>query len=290
MKTGVVVSSSGGKDSILTLDRVRRDGRYNVTALITTVDDASRRVTAHGIPVELVAAQADAVDVPLITVELPANPSNSVYLERLERVLAQMRGAGTTAVAFGDIFLEDLREWRERSLSAMGLRAIFPLWHAASRELSNEFVSRGFCAVICCVNGSFLDRTYLGRLYDIRLLETLPAGIDPCGENGEFHTFVFDGPVFRRPIRYVIGEVTNKPTMRGSPVRGHWFCDIVPSETRPERCPLCGAHNNCGMAGGQASCWCFFERIPRKIYERIPPYARDLACVCQSCATETPSV
>jgi hypothetical protein len=140
------------------------------------------------------------------------------------------------------------------------------------------------------VNGAFLDRTYLGRLYDARLIETLPAGVDHCGENGEFHTFVFDGPLFRHPIQYVVGEITYKPTMRGSPVKGHWFCDVLPSETRPERCPLCSALNDCGMAGGQASCWCFFERIPKEIYGRIPPYARDLACICQNCAMQGPRV
>jgi uncharacterized protein (TIGR00290 family) len=288
MKTRVAVSWSGGKDSALTLDRLFRDDRYDVVALVSTLDQSSQRVTAHDVRLDLVKRQADSIGLPLLTVELPSNPSNKIYLERFERAVKES-GSSFDAMAFGDIFLEDLRAWREGSFSAMGLASVFPLWHASSRELSEEFFVRGFCAVICCVNGAYLDRGYLGRLYDARLLETLPATIDCCGENGEFHSFAFEGPIFREPIRYVVGATTYKPVMHGSPVKGHWFCDLVSSETKPANCPLCGASNDCAAAEGRDSCWCFYERIPAEVQNRVPPYARNLACICQACATSNAS-
>jgi uncharacterized protein (TIGR00290 family) len=250
------------------------------------MDESSQRVTAHGVSIDLIARQADSIGLPLLSVKLPRNPSNKVYLERFEQVLAKIE-ANTATLAFGDIFLQDLRDWRERSMSAMGFSSLFPLWRVPSRELCDEFLTRRFAAVICCVNGAHLDRTYLGRLYDARLLEALSTEVDCCGENGEFHTFAFDGPIFRYPIRYVIGTTSYEPITGGSPVKGHWFCELLPTETRPNKCPLCGANNDCGMAAGRQSCWCFFARISDEVQDRIPPYARDITCVCRECATES---
>jgi uncharacterized protein (TIGR00290 family) len=284
MKTRVVVSWSGGKDSALVLDRLLRDERYDVAALITTVDENSCRITAHGIDVELVRQQSDALGAQLLTVPLPPQPSNDVYLERFRQTLS-VGAREVGVIAFGDIFLEDLRLWRERSFAAMGLTSLFPLWGSQSHELVAEFLSRGFSAVLCCVNGAHLGKNYLGRLYDGRLFELLPNTVDRCGENGEFHTFVFDGPIFRNPVRYVLGETTYRPVMPGSPVTGHWFCDLQPTETTPFRCPICGADNACGAAAGEQNCWCFDERIPAEIQERVPPYARNIACICPNCAT-----
>jgi uncharacterized protein (TIGR00290 family) len=281
----VAISWSGGKDSVLTLDRLLGDDRYEVVALVTTLDAASQRVSAHGVRLDLVTRQADSLGLPLLTVDLPSSPSNRVYLERFERTLSDA-GGSLDAVAFGDIFLDDLRAWRERSFSAMNLATIFPLWHTSSHDLSAEFFTRGFAAVICCVNGAYLDQSYLGRLYDARLLECLPANIDRCGEHGEFHSFAFDGPIFRAPVQYVVGATSYKPVMHGSPVKGHWFCDLLSARTKPTDCPLCGATNECAAAAGRDSCWCFFERIPAGVQERVPPYARNLACICQTCATK----
>jgi hypothetical protein len=188
-------------------------------------------------------------------------------------------------MAFGDIFLEDLRDWRERSLSAMGLASVFPLWHVPSEGLSAEFFARGFSAVICCVSDVYLDRSYLGRLYDRHLLETLPDGVDRCGENGEFHSFAFDGPVFRRPIEYVIGSISYKALAPESPAKGHWFCDIVAAESHPTSCPLCGEDNACAAAAGREKCWCFSESIASDVQGRVPPYARDRTCICATCAS-----
>ncbi len=284
MPTRVVVSWSGGKDSALMLDRLLRDERYDVVALATTVDETSGHVTAHGISVELVRCQSDALSIPLVIVPLPPQPSNEIYLERFRQTL--LTGAlDATVIAFGDIFLQDLRLWRERSFATMGVTSLFPLWGGDSLELAAELRSRGFSAVLCCVNGAHLDKSFLGRLYDDRLFESLPRTVDRCGENGEFHTFVFDGPIFRHPVQYVAGETTYRQAVRGSPVFGHWFCDLLPAETTPNRCPLCGGDNACAAASGESGCWCFTERIPAEVRSRIPPYARDVACLCRTCAT-----
>jgi uncharacterized protein (TIGR00290 family) len=284
MKTRIVVSWSGGKDSALMLDRLLRDERYDVVALITTLDESSRRISAHDMRLDLVQRQADAIGLPLHLVELPANPSNEVYLARFARTLAALDNVST--IAFGDIFLEDLRAWREASFLAVGMASIFPLWGEASNDLAAAFFARGFCAVLCCVNGAHLGRTFLGRLYDGNLIAALPDVVDPCGENGEFHTFTFDGPILREPVRYVAGEISYKPVMHGSPVCGHWFLDLLPAESMPSCCPLCGRDNACAVASGEQSCWCYTERIPSEIRDRIPPYARNVACICQACAEQ----
>jgi uncharacterized protein (TIGR00290 family) len=283
MKRRIVVSWSGGKDSALMLDRLLRDERYETMALVTTIDEGSQRISAHDVDVDLIRRQSDALGVPLLTVPLPLQPSNEVYLQRFRATLEAGAPEAKT-IAFGDIFLEDLRRWREQSFAPMGLESIFPLWGDAPKDIAAEFLARGFGAVLCCVNGAYLDRSYLGRLYDSRLFEDLPDNVDRCGENGEFHTFVFDGPAFRSPVRYAIGETSYRPVMHGSPVTGHWFCDLRLAETTPDRCPLCGNDNACAAASGEPNCWCFTERISIDVRERIPPYARGVSCICARCA------
>jgi uncharacterized protein (TIGR00290 family) len=283
MKTRVVTSWSGGKDSALMLDRLLRDQRYEVVGLITTLDESTRRISAHDVRLDLVQRQADATGLPLHVVSLPPNPSNDVYLARFAQALGTLDDVST--IAFGDIFLEDLRAWRESAFHAMGMTSIFPLWGERSSDLASAFFASGFCAVLCCVNGARLSQAFLGRLYDANLIAALPEIVDPCGENGEFHTFTFDGPIFRDPVRYVAGETSYRPVMHGSPVNGHWFLDLLPAQTTPSRCPLCDSDNACAMVAGQQDCWCFTERIPVETRERIPPYARNIACICQACAS-----
>jgi uncharacterized protein (TIGR00290 family) len=283
VKTRAAVSWSGGKDSALMLDRLLGDERYEVVALVTTLESASQLVSAHGIPIELVARQAASIGLPLVRVALPSHPSNEAYLASFEAALRPMHESGTATIAFGDIFLEDLRRWREASFAAMGFASIFPLWGEPSPKLADEFFARGFAAVLCCVNGAYLDEPFIGRLYDPNLLRRLPANVDCCGENGEFHTFTFDGPIFREPVRYAIGATSYRTVMHGSP-NGHWFAEIRPHDAGPEACPLCGGDNTCAAVSGEASCWCFSERISAEVRERIPPYARDAACVCRGCA------
>ncbi len=278
------MSWSGGKDSALVLDRLLRDERYEVAALVTTLDVASQRVSAHGISVDLVERQAHSIGVPLVSVALPANPSHEVYLREYLVALRPLLHEGVRAVAFGGVSPASFRRQHEDSFGSRGIPTLFPLWGEPSRRLAEDFFARGFAAVVCCVNGAFLERRFLARLYDRAFVEQVPPRIDSCGENGEFHTFVFDGPIFREPVQYVVGETTYVAAMRGSPVSGHWFCELKARQLSPTACPLCGEDNHCSVAAGRATCWCFTERIPRAVRERVPPYARDAACVCANCA------
>ncbi len=284
MKTRVAVSWSGGKDSALVLDRLLRDQSYEVVALVTTFDASCRRVSAHGIPVDLIERQAHSIGVPFIRVELPINTSYEVYVRQYLEALQPVIDEGLKAVAFGGISFAQFRCRLEESFISRGVSALYPLREMPSRRLAEEFVGRGFAAVVCCVNGAFLEQRYLGRLYGWAFIEQMPARIDRCGENGEFHTFVFDGPIFHEPVQYVIGKSTYKPTMRGSPVSGHWFCEIKAKQMTAAACPLCGEDNQCGVMAGRAMCWCYTERISEDVRERVPPYARDVACVCPRCA------
>jgi uncharacterized protein (TIGR00290 family) len=240
---------SGGKDSSLALDRVRRGGDFDVTALITTVNSESGRVSMHGVREALVARQAEAAGLPLVRMEVPSASTNATYMAALQPVLEAQRRAGVEAVIFGDIFLEDLRAWREGFLAEAGLKGVFPLWGGDTRALAAEFVERGFGGVVCCVDDARLDEQSLGRALDVAFFAGLPAGVDPCGENGEYHSFVAAGPIFRCPVRWRAGERVYRPLARppavdpdphdphprigvpaappGSTTRGFWFLDLL---------------------------------------------------------------
>jgi len=194
MPERLALSWSGGKDSALALRALQAAGTPPA-ALLTVVDEASARVAHHGVPDALLRAQAAAAGVELVTVAVPAGAGNAVYEARLRAALD-----GFEAVAFGDLFLADLRAYREAKLAAAGLAARFPLWHADTRALAEEFVAAGFRALLVSVDGEQLPHELLGRELDAALLAALPAGADPCGENGEFHTFVYAGPVVGAPL------------------------------------------------------------------------------------------
>lgn len=207
MKARVAISWSGGKDSALVLDRLLRDGRYEAAALVTTLDAISQDVSAHGVPIDLIQRQADAISLPLVRVPLPERPANDVYIRAYVAALAPLVAQGALALAFGDIFLEDLRRWREESFQPAVTEMMFPLWGEPSQQLADEFFTRGFAAVVCSVNRSVLGENLVGRRYDRAFVNELPPEVDVCGENGEFHTFVFDGPIFREPVRYSSDEL-----------------------------------------------------------------------------------
>jgi uncharacterized protein (TIGR00290 family) len=200
MAERVLLSWSGGKDSALAFHELTRSGDYEVAALLTTVTEGTGRVGMHAVARELVAAQSDAIGVPLREIAMPAFPANTVYEDRLREVLREYAAHDVRAVAFGDLFLADIRAYRERLLSPLGMRGVYPIWERDTAALAREFVALGFRALLVCVDLRVLDRSFAGRHFDERLLADLPAGVDPCGENGEFHTFVFDGPGFRRPV------------------------------------------------------------------------------------------
>lgn len=201
---------SGGKDSALALYRVLQEAHFQIHSLLTTVNEAFGRVSMHGVRRELVRAQADRLALPLIELNLPEEISMPDYERRLSEALAPLAEAGVTHSIFGDIFLEDLRQWREDKLAPVGLTGVFPLWKQSSSELLDEFWEAGFQTVVVAVDGRKLDRSFCGRLLDRRFVADLPPGVDPCGENGEFHTFVFDAPYFSSPIAFRRGETVER--------------------------------------------------------------------------------
>jgi uncharacterized protein (TIGR00290 family) len=203
--TPILMSWSAGKDSALALDALRTGGEFQVEALVTTVTDDFDRVSMHGVRRALLVAQADALGLPLVEVRIPRAASNEVYEAALVAALEPYIARGVRHVGFGDLFLRDIREYRERFLAGLGLHGVFPIWLRDTRALAEELVRRGFRAVAVCVDPRRLDGSFAGRWLDASFFADLPAGVDPCGENGEFHTFVVDGPGFRHAIDVELG-------------------------------------------------------------------------------------
>lgn len=218
MSVSHALSWSGGKDSALSLWTMREQG-IEPQALITTVTDGYDRISMHGVRRELLAAQAEALGVPLVEVPIPPSCVNEVYEARMADAFAAPPLADVQAVAFGDLFLEDIRAYREQRLAASGRRGMFPLWGRDTSELAREFIAAGFEARIACLDPRALPASFAGRAYDESLLADLPAEVDPCGENGEFHTFVSAGPIFSEPVACETGEVVER--------EGFVFCDLL---------------------------------------------------------------
>jgi uncharacterized protein (TIGR00290 family) len=213
----VALSWSGGKDSALALQALQRDG-VAVQTLLTTVTEEYERVSMHGVRRELVRRQAESLGIPLAEVPIPPHCPNEVYEERMGRTLRSPPLSDLGTVAFGDLFLADVRAYREERLTGVGKRALFPLWKRNTTELAHGFVADGFRARVVCLDPGSMPRSAAGRAYDNAFLATLPVGVDPCGENGEFHTFVWDGPGFSVPIECDVGEVVERD--------GFLFCDL----------------------------------------------------------------
>lgn len=195
-----LISWSGGKDAAYALHLIRQDAAWDVVGLITTVTEGSARVQIHGVRLDLLEKQARALGLPLETVPIPAHCPNAVYEERLLAALRKHKAAGVEGVVFGDLFLEDIRRYRDELMTKAGLAGIYPLWGRDTSALSFEMLDSGLKARICSVDTRRLDERFVGREFDGALLASLPVEIDPCGENGEFHTFVHDGPEFRPPV------------------------------------------------------------------------------------------
>ncbi len=213
------LSWSGGKDSALTLWTLRDQG-IEPLALITTVTDEYDRISMHGVRRELLCRQAKATGIPLVEVRIPPGCVNEVYETRMAQAFASPPLSNVQEVAFGDLFLEDVRAYRQTRLAANDMRGLFPLWGRDTGVLAREFIAAGFQAYIVCLDPRALDASFAGRAYDERLLADLPASVDPCGENGEFHTFVHAGPIFAEPIACQTGEVVER--------EGFLFCDLKP--------------------------------------------------------------
>ena len=200
------MSWSGGKDSAMALERTLADPAVEVVGLLTTLSEEHERISIHGVRRELLDRQVAALGLPLIAVSLPTSCSNEEYKARMGATLHRCKAEGITQVVHGDIFLEDVRRYRERTLASVGMSALFPLWGEDTPWLARNFVDRGYVAHVACVDTTMLDASFSGRAFDHAFLNDLPAGVDPCGEKGEFHTFVSAGPVLPKPVPVRMGQ------------------------------------------------------------------------------------
>ena len=220
MKKKILLAWSSGKDSAWALHMLRQQGQYEIAGLMTTINSAFDRVAMHSTRRALVEMQAEAAGLPLIAAPIPWPCSNAEYESAMKRVCDQALAEGITAIAFGDLFLTDVRAYRERQLQGTGLEPLFPVWGQPTRELAQEMLKAGLRAKLVCVDPKQLPSSFVGRDFDQSLLDDLPAAVDPCGENGEFHSFVYAGPMFKRAIAVRKGEIVERD--------GFWFCDVLP--------------------------------------------------------------
>jgi uncharacterized protein (TIGR00290 family) len=216
----VLLSWSSGKDSAWCLHRLRQDSRLEVAGLLTTLNEAFDRVAMHAVRRELLEAQARAAGLPLQAIPIPWPCSNAQYEKIMTNVCVRALEDGVEAVAFGDLFLTDIRVYREQQLRGIGLEPLFPLWNLDTRTLARDMIAGGLRAKLTCVDPKRLDRSFAGRDFDQQFLDDLPAGIDPCGENGEFHTFVYAAPVFDQTLSVRMGDIVERD--------GFVFADVVP--------------------------------------------------------------
>jgi uncharacterized protein (TIGR00290 family) len=223
MKTKILLSWSSGKDSAWALHVLRQQNQYEIAGLLTTINSAFDRVAMHSTRRELLEMQAEAAGLPLITIPLPWPCSNTDYEMAMKQACDQAVAQGITAIAFGDLFLTDVRTYREKQLKGTGLEPLFPIWGIPTDQLAREMVNAGLRARLVCVDPKQLSSEFAGRDFDQSLLDELPPGVDPCGENGEFHSFVYAGPMFNQEIAIATGEKVERD--------GFWFCDILPAAT-----------------------------------------------------------
>ena len=223
----ILLAWSGGKESLMSLRELRRQKEFDVCGLVTTVSDSDQRVTTHGVSREVIEAQARALGLPIDIVTVPKGCCLHTYNDSLATAAAAKRDLGVSKIAFGDLYLDDLRDFREECLEMIGMEAIFPLWQLDTQELAWAYVHAKYKAVVTCVDEQSLPRSFAGRLYDRAFLSDLPLGVDPCGENGEFHTFVFDGPVFDHPVAIKQGTPYSEASMH--------YCDVLGQSNPPKQ-------------------------------------------------------
>ena len=243
MKTKAIFNWSSGKDSALALYKVLQNSEFEITCLLTSVNQQFQRISMHGVRVELLEQQAESLGIPLEIMQIPEMPTMEAYENVMNETLTKLKNQGVTHSIFGDILLEDLRKYREEQLAKIGFEAVFPLWQIPTAELIQEFIGLGFKTIVVCVNERFLDKSFVGRVIDQDFINDLPENVDVCGENGEFHTFTFDGPIFSKPIDFEIGEIVyrkyEKPKKEESTETacdtsssavfdfGFWYCDLI---------------------------------------------------------------
>lgn len=232
---------SGGKDSALALYHVLKNKKYSVDKLLTNINLEHRRISMHGVREVLLEQQAAAIGIPLEKLILADQPSMNDYENQMLKTLNGLQQENFTHSVFGDIFLEDLRKYREEQLEKVGMTAIFPIWKRNTTKLLYEFINLGFKTIVVCVNEKYLDKSFCGRIIDMNFINDLPPGVDVCGENGEFHTFVFDGPLFSNPVNFERGEIVyrkyavpkneNDNCFQQTKMEeyGFYFCDLLPA-------------------------------------------------------------
>lgn len=234
---------SSGKDSALALYKILQNTDYEIECLLTSVNKEYQRISMHGIRVDLLHEQAKNIGIPLKILEVPEMPTMEIYEKVMTETLLGIKQNGITHSIFGDIFLEDLCVYRENQLEKIGLKGVFPLWKISTKDLFQEFISLGFKTIVVCVNEKYLDKSFVGRIIDQDFINDLPKNVDVCGENGEFHTFTFDGPIFSKPVDFEIGEIVyrkyEKPEKQETSNTacdtnddtafdfGFWYCDLL---------------------------------------------------------------
>jgi len=214
------MSWSGGKDSCLALYEVQQSHEYQVAALLTTITEDYGRISMHGVRCELLEKQVAAFGLPLHRILISKDATNQEYETKFIAACDSYFDKGIDSIIFGDLFLEDIRRYRDELLARHNLRGIYPVWLRNTTELINKFIKLGFKAIVTCVDAKALGPEFAGQLIDNDFVSSLPPHVDPCGENGEFHTFVFDGPNFKQPVRFSKGEIVQR--------EGFWFCDLLP--------------------------------------------------------------
>jgi uncharacterized protein (TIGR00290 family) len=234
----VIFCWSGGKDSAYCLHKVLSEKLVDVKYLLTTINDEFKRISMHGIQEALLDKQVEAIGIPLIKMRVHEGTNNE-YEKQMEAVLLKAKAEGINQVVFGDIFLEDLRAYRENNLAKIGMKAVFPLWKIDTTFLINDFIKQGFKSITCCINDGYLTEDWVGKEIDKQFIEKLPDNVDPCGENGEYHSFCYDGPIFKNKIAFTGGEkvykalqikTDDKCTLSSNIItKGFWFYDLIPN-------------------------------------------------------------
>lgn len=217
----VIVTSSSGKDSILALYKIKKNVEYEIAAILSTLTEDYNRISMHGVRQALIKMQAKSLNIPLEKIFISKGANNEEYDGKMKSLLEKYQKEGVDYVVFGDIYLEDVKQYRQDNLAKIKMKGLFPLWGKDTTELAHELIDLGFKTIVTCVDCKLLDGEFAGREYNRDFLKDLPKKVDPCGENGEFHTFVYDGPIFEFPIRIEIGEKVLRENR-------FYFCDLIP--------------------------------------------------------------
>ena len=289
-KIPAVMSWSGGKDSAYALYKILQAGVYDVQYLLSTFKENPARLSGHGVREELIECQAKNIGIPLLKLYLQ-DSSNARYEAEMNGALSQLKAKGVSHIIFGDINLQDLRQYREQSMAAIGMHCVFPLWQMDTAKLLEDFIDKKFQSSICCIMEPYLSKEWLGRLLDESFVAELPANVDPCGENGEYHSFCFDGPIFSKPVFFTTGgdwqvaleqvkvdgdrkNIVSKKTV--------WYRDFTALQSQSEEkiCENCGSHFICNMADIE-NCQCYGLKVT------LPPKdsngKRFTDCLCAAC-------